>query len=65
MDNILDALKQEIKRCEELEEAYLSVPQGKFAVIMIREEMDKAKNAIIENDTVKMIECYQELKQCN
>ncbi len=62
--NLYEALKMEIERCEELLVAYEAIPQGKFAAIMIKEKIIKAKESITNMNTVDMLELYPSLKEC-
>lgn len=65
MDNLFDALNEEISRNEKLLKVYQSIPNGVFGAIMIKESLEKAKKARSEMDTIKMIESYKELKETN
>lgn len=59
------ALPAEVKRCQKLLCVYKSLgPAGAFGAAMIQADIDAAMKAMIEQDTVEMIRCYQALKEC-
>ena len=64
MGNLIDGLKNEIKRCEQLLEIYKSIPQGAFAIIMIKRDIGRAEQALINGDIVEMIKCFKALQDC-
>lgn len=46
--------------------AYQSIgPAGNFAVMMMRQDLDRAAKAMIEGDLVEMIRAYQSLKEAH
>lgn len=64
MDNLMDGLLKELNRCRELKLMYDEIPTGKFGSIMIQRAIDGGEKAIAENDVVKMLASYKELKEC-
>ena len=65
-ENLMDGLFKEMNRCRELLEAYKEIgPVGQFGYTMIKRDIDFAESAIKENDVVKMLKAYQNLKECN
>ena len=64
--NIIEGLQKEINRCKELLQVYEEIgPAGKFAHIMIKAEIEKAEQAIVNVDTIGMIKSLKELENCN
>jgi hypothetical protein len=58
-ESLHDALEREIRRNEELLEAYESIPTGRFGSVVIKEKIAKARQAIAEQDAV---ECLRSLR---
>lgn len=63
--SLAEALPAEIERCDELLAEYKAIPAGRFAAIMLEQELREATTAMAEGDTVGMIRCYQKLKESN
>jgi len=61
-DNIVEALKQEIKRNRELLDIYKSIPTGIFAAKTIEFYIDNAIAALGSGDPVEIIRAYKSLK---
>jgi hypothetical protein len=59
------ALPKEMARVrDEILPEYIAIgPAGMFAANLMRADLDAAAKAMIEGDTVKMIEVYQSLKE--
>lgn len=62
-ENLMDALFREMRRCREVLKMYEEIPQGAFGALMIQQSIQNAENAIKENDVIKMIAAYQDLKE--
>ena len=61
---VRDELILQLKRCEELLDEYDAIPQGKFGATMIRMDISSAKEALQEDDPVKMLVALDALKGC-
>jgi hypothetical protein len=59
-----DQLPKEMARVrDDIMPAYIEIGQaGKFALAMMRVDLDAATKAIMEGDVVEMLRCYQKLK---
>lgn len=65
-NNLMDGLLDEITRCTELLQAYKGIgTPGAFGAAMLTAELERAKKAIIDNDTVAMLRAFKALKECN
>lgn len=64
IETLGDALPKEMARVrDKILPEYLSIgPSGKFAVAMMRADLDKAAVAMIKGDCVAMIQVYESLK---
>ncbi len=65
MENLMDGLLVEISRNEELLEMYDLIPAGAFGAAMIRADVERARKAISDNDTVAMMKVFKSLKESN
>jgi hypothetical protein len=66
MDTIGDALPKEMERIRNLIPIYESLgPAGRFTITMMKLDLIEAERAIMEGDTVAMIQVYQSLKGFN
>lgn len=67
MTSLAEALPKEIARVrDEILPAYLEIgTPGAFGAAMIRQTLDAASKAMIEGDTIAMIQVYEELKEIN
>lgn len=67
-ENLMSGLLSEIDRVKEVLEVYESLPNnaGLFASITMKADIQRARQSIIEDDTVKMVYYCQALKgyQC-
>ena len=64
MKNLMEALLEEISRNEQLLAEYKNIgPAGMFGATMISNNLDTAKKAITENDTIGMIKIFKELQE--
>lgn len=61
--NLIEGLLAEIDRVEAILPYYDEIPTGVFAAAMIRSDVETAKRAIGEGDTVKMLLAYQALRE--
>lgn len=62
--NLMQGLLDEINRNRELLKAYEKIgPSGIFGATVIKALISKAEKAINENDVVKMIVAFRELKE--
>lgn len=64
VDTLGDALPREMARVrDEVMPAYLEIgPPGAFALMMMRQDLDKAAKAMMEGDVVALLRCYESLK---
>lgn len=64
MDTLGDALPREMARVrDEVMPPYLEIgPAGRFAIAMMRVDLDRAAAALAEGDVVAMLRAYQALK---
>lgn len=64
--NLIEGLQEEIKRCRDLLEVYKEIgPAGRFAHVMILNEIEVAEKSIATGDVAAMIRSLEELRQCN
>lgn len=61
-DTLADALPREMKRVRELIPIYTSVPNGSFAIAMMNEALSRAEKSMAEDDVLRMLAAYVELK---
>lgn len=61
--NLIEGLQEELKRNRELLQLYEEIPSGQFGAAMIKLAINNAEKAMAEGDTVKMMQCYKELKE--
>lgn len=61
--NLIEGLQEELKRNRELLQLYREIPTGQFGAAMIEKAINDAERALAEGDTVKMMQCYKELKE--
>lgn len=59
----MDGLFNEMNRCREVLKLYEAIPEGQMGAAMIRFTIRKAEDSIKENDVVKMLTAYAELKE--
>lgn len=63
--SLAQAILDEQARCRELLAAYKAIgPAGSFGYIVISETLKRTEKAVMENNTVAMLRCYEELKGC-
>lgn len=62
MSSLGEALPSEIERVQELIKQYESVPMGHIAASMMKADVKKAHDAMINGDIVGMVAVYAELK---
>lgn len=62
-ESLMDGLFNEMNRCREGLKLYESIPEGALGAIMIKRSIAKAEQSIKENDVVKMLIAYQDLKE--
>lgn len=60
--NLMDGLQIELERAKELLETYQSIPTSGFGAMVIQRVIDNAETCIREEDTVRMVKAYGELK---
>ncbi len=64
-ENLAESLTEEIDRCEELIAAYATIgAAGQLGGAMIRKAVLIAHTAIMNQDTVGMLQAFQALKNC-
>ena len=65
MKNIVQGILEEIDRCEVLIGHYEEIgPVGAFGKMMIRRDIDAAKEALGSGDTIAMIASLEALRGC-
>jgi hypothetical protein len=64
-ENLMEGLLNEITRVAEMKKEYLELPKnaGVFAASLMAMDLQQAKKAIAESDTISMIQCYKKLKE--
>ena len=64
MKNLMEGLLSEISRANDILQEYERIPNGagKIGAAMIIIQIKKAEQSIIENDVIKMLSCYESLK---
>ena len=60
-ENIADALAKEIKRNQELLEAYRDIPTGVFGATMIKADIEFAVYALAGGDVVEILKAYKRM----
>lgn len=64
--NLIEGLQEEINRCRELLTEYQSIgTAGMFGAAFIKQEIQKAEYSISMGNTIGMLTCLKELKECN
>lgn len=62
METLIEGLLKEINRNRELLYEYEKIPAGTFGAICIKDSINRAEKAIVEDDVVKMLSSYKELQ---
>lgn len=64
VDTLGEALPREMARVrDELMPRHIAIgPPGMFALMLMRQALDRAAKAMMEGDVVAMIRCHEELK---
>lgn len=64
-ENLMDGLFSEMNRVREIIKEYEALPNnaGLFASISMKHDISMAENSIKENDVIKMMFSYNELKK--
>ena len=60
--NLIEGLQKEIKRNQEILKHYEEIPAGRFAAVMIRNEIEQAEKAMGSGDCVAIIRCLKTLQ---
>jgi len=60
--NLIKSLHKEMNRCRELKKEYDMIPTGFFGSATIQQAIQNAEKSIEEDDIVKMLVAYKELK---
>jgi len=61
--NLIESMHEEMDRCRELKKEYDLIPEGFIGSAIIQKTIKMAEKAIEENDVVKMLVAYEELKK--
>jgi len=62
----MDGILSEMNRVREVMKQYEEIgPVGQFGLIMLKQEIKTAEQAIASGDVVKMLQSYESLKDCN
>ena len=67
-ENLMDGLFSEMNRVRELIKEYEHPAlngAGVFGAAFMKIDIQKAEQAIKDNDVIAMLQCYQALKECN
>ena len=64
-ENLMEGLLNEITRVTEIKTEYVNLPgnAGILAASLMAMDIQAAKRAISENDVIKMLTCYEKLKE--
>lgn len=63
--SLAQAILDEQSRCRELLAAYKAIgPAGMFGYGCINSILQRTEAAVMAGDTVAMLRCYEELKEC-
>jgi hydrogenase maturation factor len=63
--SLAEALPKEIERCQELLEEYVEIGgPGRFACVMLKQEIKEAVDAQASGDVVQMVVAYKKLQDC-
>jgi hypothetical protein len=60
---LMDGMFDEMSRAREILKMYEEIPQGAFGASMIRQTIQRAEQAIKDNDVVEMVISFQQLKE--
>jgi hypothetical protein len=60
--NVVEGILTECNRVRRLIKLYDEIPQGVFASTLMRQSIAEAEKALVNCDTVQMIECYKDLQ---
>ncbi len=60
--NLAEAIQAELKRARELLVAYKGIPTGAWGAMAIERAIEATEKAMLESDTVALLQCYEELK---
>lgn len=64
MITLIEGLLQEQQRVRELVKIYDNIPQGAYGAAMLREALNRAEQAVANEDVVAILKSYKELKDC-
>lgn len=65
MSTLGDDLPKEIERCQELLLQYAEIgPAGAFGAAMIKRQIARAHQAMMEGDVLDILRAYDALKEC-
>lgn len=62
-ENLIEAMHREMNRCRELKKEYDLIPTGFIGASIIQQSINMAEKAIEEDNVVKMLVAYEELKK--
>ena len=62
MKTLGDALPYEIERVQEIIKLYEEVPMGHIAAAIMKQDIQRAHKAMMEEDLVEMIAVYKDLQ---
>lgn len=62
-NNLMDGLFEQMNRAREIKKMYDEIPQGKFGSMMIQQSIQRAEDAIKDNDVIEMLAAYTELTE--
>jgi len=63
--NLIDDLLEEIDRNKEILKHYEALPHGVFGAIFIKKDIEFARNAIVDQNTVSMVRALKTLRETN
>ena len=64
-DTLGDALPREMARVRDIVmPAYIEIgPPGQFALMFMRQDLDRATKALAEGDVIETLRCYEKMKE--
>lgn len=63
MENLMEGLIGEVKRCRELLGHYEAIPTGFFGASLLRKDIELAEKAMGSGDVVEMVKTYKMLQE--
>lgn len=64
MSSLAEEILQQQERVRELLTEYEKIPTGIFGAAMLKQLLKRTEVAVMNQDPVEMLLCYEELKEC-